>query len=133
MSPVLGIDGKNPKSRAVPPGFRSTCGQEPASSTDQTAKITAALTLEDQIGLFQTLSCRFQEKMLIKQTLYIGVPYFERGLRVVTSTAVCSHLFTCSSAAVQEPEAGPKALETCLIELYLVFVSLLLFFTHLNQ
>ena len=46
----------------------------------------------------------------------------------MTSTAVCSHLFTCSSAAVQEPEAGPKALETCLIELYLVFVSLLLFF-----
>ena len=71
--------------------------------------------------------------MLIKQTLYFGVPYFERGLRVVTSTTVCSHLFTCSSAAVQEPEAGPKALETCLIELYLVFVSLLLFFTHLNQ
>ena len=46
----------------------------------------------------------------------------------MTSTAVCSHLFTCSSEAVQEPEAGPKALETCLIELYLVFVSLLLFF-----
>ena len=46
----------------------------------------------------------------------------------MTSTTVCSHLFTCSSAAVQEPEAGPKALETCLIELYLVFVSLLLFF-----
>jgi hypothetical protein len=34
----------------------------------QTAKITAALTLEDQSGLFQTLNCRFQEKMLIKQT-----------------------------------------------------------------
>jgi hypothetical protein len=45
----------------------------------------------------------------------------------------CSHL-TCSSEAVQEPEAGPKALETRLIELYLVFVSFLLFFkTHLNQ
>ena len=50
-------------------------------------------------------------------------------MRVVTSTAVCSHLFTCSSEAVQEPEAGPKALETCLIELYLVFVSLLFFYT----
>ena len=75
VSPVLGIDGKNPKSRAVPPGFRSTCGQEPASSMGQTAKITAALTLEDQSGLFQTLNCRFQEKMLIKQTWY-----FERGL-----------------------------------------------------
>ena len=72
--------------------------------------------------------------MLIKQTLYFGVPYFERGLRVVTSTAVCGHLFTCSSEAVEEPEAGPKALETCLIELDLVLVSFLLFFkTHLNQ
>ena len=47
----------------------------------------------------------------------------------MTSTTVCSHLFTCSSEAVQEPEAGPKALETCLIELYLVFVSLLFFYT----
>ena len=78
VSPVLGIDGKNPKSRTVPPGFRSSCGQEPASSMGQTAKITAVLTLEDQSGLFQTqdtgtrqLNCRFQEKMLIKQTLYI--------------------------------------------------------------
>ena len=54
VSPVLGIDGKNPKSRTVPPGFRSSCGQEPASSMGQTAKITAVLTLEDQSGLFQT-------------------------------------------------------------------------------
>ena len=46
----------------------------------------------------------------------------------MTSTAVCSHLFTCSSEAVEEPEAGPKALETCLIELDLVLVSFLLFF-----
>ena len=51
----------------------------------------------------------------------------------MTSTTVCSHLFTCSSAAVQEPEAGPKALETCLIELYLVFVSLLLVFFNTSQ
>ena len=54
VSPVLGIDGKNPKSRTVPPGFRSSCGQEPDSSTGQTAKITAVLTLEDRSGLFQT-------------------------------------------------------------------------------
>ena len=54
VSPVLGIDGKNPESRTVPPGFRSSCGQEPASSMGQTAKITAVLTLEDQSGLFQT-------------------------------------------------------------------------------
>ena len=46
----------------------------------------------------------------------------------MTSTAVCSHLFTCSSEAVEEPEAGPKALETCLIELDLVLISFLLFF-----
>ena len=58
VSPVLGIDGKNPESRAVLPGFRSSCGQEPASSTGQTAKITAVLTLEDQSGLFQTLGTR---------------------------------------------------------------------------
>ena len=53
VSPVVGIDGKNPKSRAVPGGFTSTCGQEPASSMGQTTKATA-LTLEDQSGLFQT-------------------------------------------------------------------------------
>ena len=51
----------------------------------------------------------------------------------MTSTAVCSHLFTCSSEAVEEPEAGPKALETCLIELDLVFVSFLLLFLNTSQ
>ena len=53
VSPVVGIDGKNPKSRAVPGGFTSTCGQESASSMGQTTKATEALTLEDQSGLFQ--------------------------------------------------------------------------------
>ena len=62
VSPVVGIDGKNPKSRAVPGGFTSICGQEPASSMGQTTKATA-LTLEDQSGLFQTLGSL---KMLIK-------------------------------------------------------------------
>ena len=62
VSPVVGIDGKNPKSRAVPGGFTSTCGQESASSMGQTTKATA-LTLEDQSGLFQTLGSL---KMLIK-------------------------------------------------------------------
>ena len=62
VSPVVGIDGKNPKSRAVPGGFTSTCGQEPASSMGQTTRATA-LTLEDQSGLFQTLGSL---KMLIK-------------------------------------------------------------------
>ena len=50
----------------------------------------------------------------------------------MTSTTVCSHLFTCSSEAVEEPEAGPKALETCLIELDIVLVSFLLFFLHIS-
>ena len=59
-----------PKSSAVAPGFRSTCGQETASSMGQTAKFSAALTLEDQSGFVQTqgtgtrkLNCRFQKKM----------------------------------------------------------------------
>jgi hypothetical protein len=51
--------------------------------------------------------------------MIFGVPDFDTGL----STAVYSHLLTCSSEAVQEPEAGVKAMETCLIELYLVFGS----------
>ena len=50
ISPVLSVDGRNPKSSAVAPGFRSTCGQETASA----ANISAALTLEDQSGFVQT-------------------------------------------------------------------------------
>ena len=58
--------------------------------------------------------------------MIFGVPDFDTGL----STAVYSHLLTCSSEAVQEPEAGVKAMETCLIELYLVFGSFFFVFTH---
>lgn len=82
VSPVLGIDGKNPKSRAVASWLQiqlwtGTCFiHGPNSKNHCGPDLGRSKWVVPNTGDWDTLiNCRFQEKMLIKQTLYFGVPY----------------------------------------------------------